>query len=126
LQVDEDDLNAPVTIETYMEWRMKPMLAAFNLKAPRLGLALSVLENLVLLLTSLSMVLGIVQWYNWVTTAVSIRAIVSNIMEYEAVSLRLGITNKGEYIHEIGFMSCAAATSESSAIILLSSVSRFM
>ena len=28
--VDEDDLKGPITIETYVEWRLKPVLMIFR------------------------------------------------------------------------------------------------
>jgi len=94
--VEEDDLRSPISIETYMQRRMKPMLLYYSSKAPKMSRKLSMLEYLIMFLDGALVILALPGDLNhWVSFTVTVRVLIMNIIQYTAYAPQLGSLNNG-------------------------------
>merc|ERR1712190_518899 len=93
-EVEEDDFKTVISIETYMEKRMKPLLKYYRTWAPKLKRRLSYMQNLEAVVSALTVALAIPgSLSHWVTFAVSIKALIMNVIQYQADGKQLSALN---------------------------------
>eukprot|EP00746_Dinoflagellata_sp_MGD_P163095 gnl/MRDRNA2_/MRDRNA2_90964_c0_seq1.p1 gnl/MRDRNA2_/MRDRNA2_90964_c0~~gnl/MRDRNA2_/MRDRNA2_90964_c0_seq1.p1 ORF type:complete len:1135 (-),score=217.83 gnl/MRDRNA2_/MRDRNA2_90964_c0_seq1:81-3485(-) len=93
LKFGEDDFVSPMTIETYMEFRAKPVLRHLEKLCPPLSKRLSNLEMGVILVGAIGTLLAALDKARWVAISVAIGTSVVNIMQHEMLVQRLSSTN---------------------------------
>ena len=82
--VESDDFISPLNIETYVEYRAKPLTTAFESQTPSISRLLSSLEILTFLLTSAGAVLAVpgIDAGSWVAITVAMSTAVTSYIEY--------------------------------------------
>jgi len=92
--IEEDDFVSPISIETYMEKRMKPLMIQFCEKAPWLSRRKAFMDHVSMLVNAVAVALAIPgKMDHWVTLTMAIRALIMNVMEYLAYPVRLRAIN---------------------------------
>jgi len=92
--IEEDDFESPISIETYMEKRMKPLMIQFCTKAPYLSRRCAIMDHLSMLTNAVAVALAIPgKLDHWVTLSMAVRALIMNIMEHQAYQVRLRAVN---------------------------------
>merc|ERR1711871_1009853 len=91
--VEEDDYVSPITVETYVLYRVFPLLQNFQKEAPVLSKWLSYLENLGFLVTATGTFLGAYEQHTWVAFVVAVYTVVNNAIQYLVLQSRLTATN---------------------------------
>lgn len=92
--VEEDDLMQPISVETYVEKRMKPLLIRYSMSAPRLSRRSALLENFNMFINAIAVALAVPgELSHWVTFVVSLKALVLTVTQYLAYSIQLGALN---------------------------------
>jgi len=89
----DDDYVSPMTIDTYMEHRLKPMIRISKKKTPALASTLSRYETLVMVMNSVATLLAAVDLKAWVALMVILITVVSNLLQYQMVQHRLASHN---------------------------------
>jgi hypothetical protein len=82
--IDKDDFISPMNIETYVEYRAKPITLAYEKQTPLISDKLSFLEILVFVLTSAGAVLAVpgINMGSWVAITVALSTAVTSYIEY--------------------------------------------
>jgi len=82
--IDRDDLISPITIETYVEYRAKPITLAYERQTPVIANKLSALEITVFVLTSAGAILAIpgIDMGSWVAITVAMSTAVTSYIEF--------------------------------------------
>ena len=82
--IDKDDFISPLTIETYVEFRAKPITLAYERQTPHISDKLSALEITVFILTSAGAVLAVpgINLGSWVAISVAMSTAVTSYIEY--------------------------------------------
>ena len=85
--VEPDDLATAMTIESYVQYRVRPFVASLEKSAPRLARTLQLLEVLVFVSNALGAVLAVIvvgdmSLANFVAVTVALGAIFSSMIEY--------------------------------------------
>ena len=85
--IDKDDFISPITIETYVEFRAKPITLAYEKQTPLISDKLSALEIIVFILTSAGAVLAVpgIDMGSWVAITVAMSTAVTSYIEYFAL-----------------------------------------
>mmetsp|Transcript_107473 Transcript_107473/g.213413 ORF Transcript_107473/g.213413 Transcript_107473/m.213413 type:complete len:983 (-) Transcript_107473:41-2989(-) len=92
--IEEDDFVSPISIETYMEKRMKPLMIQFCAKAPWLSRRCAFMDHLSMLVNAVAVALAIPgSLDHWVTMAMSVRALIMNVVEFQNYQVRLRALN---------------------------------
>lgn len=96
--VEPDDFASPMSIESYVQYRVRPFVAHLEKSAPRLARTLQVLEVLVFVSNSLGAVLAIIvvgdmSLANFVAVTVALSAIFSSMIEYHNLQLQVTASN---------------------------------
>jgi len=96
--VDPDDFATPMSIESYVQFRVRPFVASLEKSAPRLARTLQLLEVLVFVSNSLGAVLAIIvvgdmSLANFVAVTVALSAIFSSMIEYHNLQLQVTASN---------------------------------
>ncbi|CAD7922719.1 unnamed protein product [Amoebophrya sp. A120] len=92
--IEEDDFVSPMTIETYVEYRLRVLLTLFQKQAPPLSQRLSTLETLGILVTASGTFLAAILQQHWVVFTVTLATSISNISHYMCLSPRLSSLNQ--------------------------------
>ena len=96
--VEPDDLATSLSIETYVEYRVRPYVSHLEKVAPQLARKLQVLEILVFLANSAGAILalivvGTISLANFVAVSVAIASTLSSIIEFHNLQARVTATN---------------------------------
>ncbi|KAL3892974.1 MAG: hypothetical protein SGPRY_014599, partial [Prymnesium sp.] len=98
--VESDDLVSPMSIETYVLYRARPIAASLEQAAPRLVRTLQMLELLVFSFNSLGAVLalttvGSTSLASFVAVSVSFASVISSMIEYHNLQQQVGRSGGG-------------------------------
>jgi hypothetical protein len=91
--VEPDDFVSPMTIETYIEYRLKPVVALSKKRTPKLASKLSRFETLTMALNAVATLLTALDQKTWVVLVVILITVVSNMLQYQLVQQRLASHN---------------------------------
>lgn len=91
--VEPDDFVAPMSIETYVEYRLKYLLRRSQQQTPQLARLLNWFELLGIIFTSIGALLVVLKKNLWVTFSVSLATGFSNIMQHQMLQPRMGSHN---------------------------------
>jgi len=84
LDVEQKDLTAPVTTETYVEMRMNPLRTHYTEMVRRLARTHKILYLLLLLFLGGSVLLGALGLPGWIPVTVSLAAVVGSLVQWVA------------------------------------------
>jgi len=90
IRVDDDYLAGPMTIDTYMTYRVRPVMAMLQNRADRRARLLSQLEILGFCIQASGAIFGTFEYTEWVALTVATAAVVSSFIEF--TSLRDQVT----------------------------------
>jgi len=90
-----DDLIGSLTTQTYMDCRVKPTLTHFNKQAPRLSWWVNFYEVLILVASLSGTLLGALQRKEWIPISVALGALLTSLLQYQALQTRLLAVNAG-------------------------------
>jgi len=90
IRVDDDYLAGPMTIDTYMTYRVRPVMAMLQNRADRRARLLSQLEILGFCIQASGAIFGTFGYTEWVALTVATAAVVSSFIEF--TSLRDQVT----------------------------------
>lgn len=96
--IDEDDYKTTLSIEEYMEHRMKPLMKHFEAKSPRHSFYLRALNSISTLLNAVIVGMAVPQELNighWLTACVSCKVLVLNVIDYKNYAVQLRGLNSG-------------------------------
>jgi hypothetical protein len=96
--VEEDDFKSSISIESYIEHRMKPIMLYFGRVSPQLAQRLRVLQALSAIFNVAVVALALPQGVNlghWLTLFVSLKVLIMNVIEYAAYGVQLAALNTG-------------------------------
>jgi hypothetical protein len=96
--VEDDDFESIISIEAYMEHRMKPIMVLCGTTAPKMAWRLQMLERLSLFLNAVTVAFAVPKDINvshWLVLCVSAKVLVMNVIEYCAFQMRLTALNSG-------------------------------
>jgi hypothetical protein len=96
--VESDDFASIISIEAYMEHRMKPIMKLCGTSAPNLAWRLRMLERLSLFLNAVTVAFAVPRKLNithWLVLCVTTKVLVMNVIEYAAYGMRLTAVNNG-------------------------------
>jgi len=91
--VEPDNFVSPMTVEAYIEHRLKPIIIMSKKKRPSLAAKLSRFETLVMMLNSLATLLTAIDQKVWVALVVILITVVTNIVQHQFVAQRLSSHN---------------------------------
>lgn len=91
--IEPDDFVSPMTIETYMRYRMQPVFKRYQNLSPVLRRKLFRLELIGIAMTAAGTLLAFLQMMEWVAFVVVLGSVVSNIISYLGLQNRLTATN---------------------------------
>jgi hypothetical protein len=91
--IEPDDFVSPMTIETYINYRAKPLRSLCESTSAPLASRLSNLKMLVILIGGCGTLLAAMDQPRWVAVTVAITTIIMNIMQHEMLQQRLTSTN---------------------------------
>ena len=80
--MDDDYLAGPLSTESYMVFRVRPVIDMLEKRALKLSWRLGTLEILGFTIQSSGAILGAFAWYEWVALTVALAAIIQGIIEY--------------------------------------------
>jgi len=97
-QIEPDDLVAPMSIETYVMFRVRPLAARFETEAPHLNRVLQCLEVVTFVANSSGAVLavitiGTISLSSFVAITVAFASMFSSMIEYHNLQARVSATN---------------------------------
>ena len=90
--VDDDYLFGPLSLESYVTWRLRPLIEHLEKQAFRLSVKLS-LRNSGFVVNSLGAALAVVQMTEWVSLTVALAAILAGVIEFTQMRNRLDTNN---------------------------------
>jgi len=96
--IDEDDYKTTLSIEEYMEHRMKPLMKHFEAKSPKHNLYLRALNLISALLNAVIVGMAVPRDLNighWLTACVSCKVLVLNVIDYKNYAVQLRALNSG-------------------------------
>ncbi len=80
--IEKDDFVSPITIETYVEYRAKPLALAYEKQTPVISRHLSLLEITTFVLTSAGAVFAVAHLGSWVAITVAASTAVTQTIEF--------------------------------------------
>ena len=89
--VDDDYLAGPISIDSYMCYRVRPVIEMLEKKANKLSWRLAALEISGFMIQSFGSVLGAAQFTEWVALTVALAAVLQGFIEF--VQLRNQVTS---------------------------------
>jgi len=93
LSIELDNHLSPISIETYVEFRVKLLLAYYCEEGPRLSWWQAFLDMLSFLIIGLAAFFAILQMFDWVTMTVAVSSIIKNIDQHCSFGVRLTALN---------------------------------
>ena len=94
-KTEEDDLISPIPIETYIEYRQRPVTMAFQKNGPIISNKISALEMTGTVLMSCGSVLAVIKLGTWVALVIATVAILQNVSEYLGLTQERASINNG-------------------------------
>lgn len=91
--VEPDDFVSPMSVETYMEYRLKSLIRRSQQQTPHLARLLKRFELLGIIFTSTGTLLVILNMNLWVAFTVSLAAAFSNVMQHQMLQPRVASHN---------------------------------
>lgn len=91
--VDDDYLFGPLSLESYVTWRLRPLIEHLEKQAFRLSVKLSFYEILGFVVNSLGAALAVVQMTEWVSLTVALAAILAGVIEFTQMRNQLVSNN---------------------------------
>jgi hypothetical protein len=91
--IEPDDFVSPCTIETYIEYRSKPLLILCETACQPLAKRLEILEMVVIFAGAAGTFISAVGYGRFVALTVSFVSVVMNVMQHEMLQQRLASTN---------------------------------
>ena len=95
--IDDDYLAGPMTIDTYMTYRVRPVMAMLQSRAESRSRLLSILEIVGFCIQSSGAIFGTFAYTEWVALTVALAAVVQSFIEF--MSLRDQVTKIHPYTH---------------------------
>ena len=89
--IDDDYLAGPLTIDSYVCYRMRPMMKMLELRANKLSRRLALIEIAGFFIQSSGSVLAVFEFTEWVAVTVAIASILSAFIEF--INLRNQVTS---------------------------------
>jgi len=95
-EVEDDYLAGPLSVESYVVFRVRPLIEHYEKRAVQLANRLIFYETLTFVLNSSGAVLAIFGFYEWVTLTVAVVAVLSGVIEFtqlrsQVVSVNLSL-----------------------------------
>jgi len=90
----KDDLVSPLTIETYIERRVRPFTDYLEDRALRVAYKANALDGLSIVANTSGAVIAVLKYDNWLALTVSVAAVAAAIADYYYVNSQLNATNK--------------------------------
>lgn len=93
--IEEDDLFSPISIETYVEFRVRPFALRLEQRAPRIVRTLLLLESAIFLTNTLAGILALLPYglTAYVSICVTVSTTFSSIIEYHQLQRLVPATN---------------------------------
>ena len=101
--IDDDYLAGPLTIDSYMCYRVRPAMEYLEKKANKLAWRLSALEIAGFIVQSSGSVLGAFEFTEWVALTVAIAAVLQSFIEF--VQLRNQVTSVNLALRDLQSLS---------------------
>jgi ABC-type multidrug transport system fused ATPase/permease subunit len=97
-QVEPDDLVSPMAVETYVNFRVRPLASRFEQQGPKLNQTQQALEVLVFLFQALGaglavITIGTTSLASFVAVSVAVASIFASMLEYHNLQARVQATN---------------------------------
>eukprot|EP00931_Biecheleriopsis_adriatica_P113052 TRINITY_DN8797_c0_g1_i1.p1 TRINITY_DN8797_c0_g1~~TRINITY_DN8797_c0_g1_i1.p1 ORF type:complete len:1113 (-),score=238.73 TRINITY_DN8797_c0_g1_i1:92-3430(-) len=88
-KIVRDDYKSTMTIETYIEHRLKPLLQMSKRKTPQLANTLSRFEITILAMNAATAFIAAMNYTDWVAVVVLLLTAISNLLQYKLINQRL-------------------------------------
>eukprot|EP00931_Biecheleriopsis_adriatica_P113053 TRINITY_DN8797_c0_g1_i2.p1 TRINITY_DN8797_c0_g1~~TRINITY_DN8797_c0_g1_i2.p1 ORF type:complete len:1095 (-),score=224.92 TRINITY_DN8797_c0_g1_i2:92-3376(-) len=88
-RITRDDHKSIMTIETYIEHRLKPLLQVSKKKTPQLANTLSRFEIAILAMNAAVAFIAAMKYSDWVAVVVLLLTAVANLLQYQLINQRL-------------------------------------
>jgi len=97
--IDDDYLAGPLAVESYVIFRVRPVMEMLEKRATKLAFRLNLAEILIFIIQSSGAILASFEWFEWVALTVSIGAVLQGLIEY--VNLRDQVTSVNLAVREL-------------------------